>query len=126
MKNFSDRMVGILAGAVLLCSGAMGQNGGLRFTLTDLGTINGGLESRAFAINNKGQVVGTAFFPTGDSKCFVWQNGSAVVFTFNTKTTRCEATAISADGTIAGSLMPPANAPCTVHSLVLQRGLSAC
>ena len=35
MKLCSGRLVGVLAGAILLCSSAWGQNGGLRFRLTD-------------------------------------------------------------------------------------------
>src|SRR5438105_1909579 len=50
-------------------------NGGQipRYTLTDLGSL-GGATSKAFAINDSGQVVGTASLP-GDleTRPFIWQ-----------------------------------------------------
>jgi len=105
MKHYSGRLVSLLAGAVLLCATAMGQNGGLRFSLRDLGTF-GGFASRANAINNEGQVVGVAYFSNGDSKCFVWRAGlTPLLFTLNSQTTKCEATAISPDGMVAGSMV---------------------
>src|SRR5882672_4839327 len=113
MKHYSGRLVSLLAGAVLLCATAMGQNGGLRFSLRDLGTF-GGFASRANAINNEGQVVGVAYFSNGDSKCFVWRAGlTPLLFTLNSQTTKCEATAISPDGMVAGSMVPPGSAPWT-------------
>jgi probable HAF family extracellular repeat protein len=110
MKRYSGKLVSLLAGAMLLCATALGQNGGLRFTLTDLGTF-GGVESRAYAINNKGQIVGTTLFSNGDSQCFVWKNGSAVLFTYNSQSRKCEARAISEDGVIGGSLVPSSTNP---------------
>jgi probable HAF family extracellular repeat protein len=60
------------------------QNGGI----TDLGTLEGGYESLAFAVNNRGQVVGPALntipdtfclfapgFCTTQTRAFLWQNG---------------------------------------------------
>jgi len=63
---------------------ALWQNGGI----TDLGTLAGGYESIANAINNRGQVVGFStntvsdpysFFPfpgATQSRAFLWQNGA--------------------------------------------------
>jgi probable HAF family extracellular repeat protein len=52
--------------------------------ISDLGTLEGGYESAAFAVNNRGQVVGFAtntipdpfsFFPPTQTRAFLWQNG---------------------------------------------------
>ena len=57
----------------------------LRYTITDLGTLQGGDYSRAQAINNKGQIVGLS--STGktivsgllrDTRAVLWQNGTVV------------------------------------------------
>jgi probable HAF family extracellular repeat protein len=111
MIHLGCRLIGLFVGAILLCTSALGQGGGLRFNLRDLGTF-GGSESRANAINNEGQVVGVAYFSNGDSQCFLWRAGfTPLLFTLNAQTTRCEATAIAPDGTIAGSMVPPDSAP---------------
>ena len=108
MKHFSGRLVGLVAGVVLLCSSALAQNGGLRFTLTDLGSF-GGNGSRAFAINNKGRVVGTAFFSNPNrAMCFSWQAGSTpILFSIDPKSMGCDARAVGPDGTIAGGAGNP-------------------
>jgi probable HAF family extracellular repeat protein len=111
MMHLSCRLISSLVGGILLCTSALGQEGGLRFSLRDLGTF-GGSASRANAINNEGQVVGVAYFSNGDSKCFLWRAGfTPLLFTLNSQTTKCEATAISPDGVIAGSMVPPDSAP---------------
>lgn len=51
--------------------------------LMDLGTLEGGYESVAFAVNNRGQVAGAAFNTTPDpfnpigtqQRTFIWENG---------------------------------------------------
>lgn len=52
--------------------------------ISDLGTLEGGYESAAFAVNNRGQVVGFAtntipdpfsFFPPTQTRAFLFQNG---------------------------------------------------
>ena len=118
MKHFSSRLVEFLAGTILLCATAFGQNGGLRFSLTDLGTF-GGTWGEAWAINDQGTVVGTYGFGTGcggygychdnpgetqhGSRCFVWQSGGNL-FTFDggTKISRCKALAIDKKFNVAG------------------------
>src|SRR5438128_703731 len=45
------------------------------YTLTDLGTLPGGLTSYALAINASGQVVGTGSTATEDQHAFLWWNG---------------------------------------------------
>jgi len=44
------------------------------YTITDLGTL-GGWSSRAYAINDRGQVVGLAYTARGDQHAFLWQDG---------------------------------------------------
>ena len=100
MKNYSGKLVGFLAGTILLCATVMGQNGGLRFTLTDLGTF-GGTWSEAWAINDSGMMVGT-FGVQGGKRCFLIQNGTLVKFDGGTKIPKCEALALESKGNIAG------------------------
>ncbi len=100
MSHIHIKVLCSLAGAILLCSSAFGQNGGLRFTLTDLGTF-GGISSEAKAINNRGQVVGTFATPKGPM-CFLWQQGVAPI-TFNGDTF-CDLLAVGPDGTAAGTM----------------------
>src|SRR5689334_6854407 len=46
-----------------------------RYTVTDLGTL-GGTFSVAFAINNKGQIAGTATLPNDTAaRAFLWRRG---------------------------------------------------
>ncbi len=45
--------------------------------MIDLGTL-GGLQTEAYAINDKGQVVGVADLPDGQSVPFLWENGEMV------------------------------------------------
>ena len=55
-------------------SGTAGS-GQARWVMTDLGTL-GGQFSRAWAINNQGQVMGTSLTANGEVDVFLWQNGS--------------------------------------------------
>ena len=76
------RLLALLAGSVLLWPlVASAQNGGLKFTLTDLGTF-GGYQSEAFAINNKGQIVGDYLWTSkrlSGQGCFSQPAGQAMV-----------------------------------------------
>jgi len=96
------RLLALLAGSVLLWPSVVSaQNGGLKFTLTDLGTF-GGFQSEAFAINNKGQIVGDylwTFKRLSGQGCFSKPAGQvAVVFGSST----CTARAVNASGAVAG------------------------
>ena len=94
---------GILATSILFCSTVIAQNGGLKFTLTDLGTIAvGGYQSEAWAINNNGQVVGDYLWTIkrlSGQGCFSKLPGQAAV-PFGTSP--CSARAVNASGAIAG------------------------
>lgn len=88
----------------LLVPMVMAQNGGLRFTLTDLGTF-GGLWSAANAINENGQIVGTYGFIYNDATnegCFLLNSGGPRLFTGTGKF--CDARAIDSFGTISGGM----------------------
>jgi len=100
MKLYSGKLVGVLAWAILLCSSTFGQNGGLRFTLTDLGTF-GARWSEAWAVNDFGAVVGT-YGRNGEKTCFLWQGGRPQTFDGKTNPPKCEALAIDNKFNIAG------------------------
>ncbi|MBI3478008.1 MAG: hypothetical protein HY010_19920 [Acidobacteria bacterium] len=108
MKNYSDKLVGFLAGAILMCATALGQNGGLRFTLTDLGVF-GGTSSEAFAINDSGMVVGS-YTVAGGKRCFILQNGAVLKFDGGTTPPKCEALAVDIKGNVAGRMYTPRSA----------------
>src|SRR5215813_8802424 len=98
MRRFGCMLLAVLASSIFSVITLLAQNnGGLQFTLTDLGTF-GGSDSIGNAINNKGQIVGYIYKNTG-TICFSWQPGnSPVVFaggTGATKLPNCIATAVS-------------------------------
>jgi uncharacterized membrane protein len=100
MKTTTVRF-GALASLILVSSLVYGQNGGLRFALTDLGTF-GGYQSEAWAINNSGQIVGDylwTFKRLSGQGCFSKKNGQAAV-TFGSA--MCTARAVNANGAVAG------------------------
>lgn len=69
------RLVVGLAGVVVLVGAGL-ANAGIIYRVTDLGDLPGGENSsQAFAINNKGQVVGISETAAG-SRAFLWQNGA--------------------------------------------------
>jgi probable HAF family extracellular repeat protein len=47
------------------------------YTITDLSPVACGLKCRSLAINNSGQVLGTALIPRGAVQAVVYSNGSA-------------------------------------------------
>ena len=46
----------------------------VRYVCTDLGTLGGG-NSRAYGINDAGQVVGQSYTASGEERAFLWQAG---------------------------------------------------
>ncbi len=77
-----------------------------KYVLVDLGTL-GGLESRAYGINNLGQVVGTAEDSGRNTHAFIYENG--VMRDLNLRNPRVrKALAINDAGDIAGTWSPPA------------------
>ena len=97
-----------LLASLLLCSVAIAQNGGLRFSLrdlnTDLQTNFGASQSTANSINNKGQITGNFLFKS-DQQCFYFPaTGSPQAFYVRGGTpVICDARGIDATGYIAGS-----------------------
>jgi probable HAF family extracellular repeat protein len=67
--NDNGRAVGVTGDCISDLHAVLWNKG----TPTDLGTLNGSLLEPA-AINNKGQIVGTALIPDG-GRAFLWQNG---------------------------------------------------
>ena len=47
-------------------------------TMTDLGVLPGDVNSTAFGINNKGQVVGQSCDASNNCRAFIWQKGSMI------------------------------------------------
>jgi len=72
MRRFGCMLLAVLASSIFSVITLLAQsNGGLQFTLTDLGAF-GGSDSICNAINNKRQIVGYIYKNTG-TMCFSWQ-----------------------------------------------------
>src|SRR5512136_1894084 len=65
------RLIGLTACVMFAVTGA---TAGPLYSVTDLGVLPGGTLSRAFGLNDNGQVVGFSSTATGD-RAFLWQNG---------------------------------------------------
>ena len=67
-------------GSALLGAGALpaaAAGGQACAGMADLGTL-GGLRSQGSALNDRGEVTGTADLATGDSHAFVWSGGQMI------------------------------------------------
>src|SRR5260370_690276 len=67
----------ILIVFALLCVAALQPAFGQGFTIKDLGTL-GGDRSFAFAINNRGQIVGESITASGNGHAFLFEDGVMV------------------------------------------------
>jgi probable HAF family extracellular repeat protein len=74
------------------------------YTLTPLGLLPGGTDSRAYQINNQGQVVGTATDSAGATRAVYFSGGAAVRLAELDSATASEARGINDDGTLVGSV----------------------
>jgi len=68
----------------------------------DLGTL-GGNHSSAFAINERGQIVGASETKTGKEQAFLWQNGRMIDLGTLLDGTESKATAINEHNQIIGT-----------------------
>lgn len=76
LRHFLLGLVGVVVIAVgLSIFTATTATTSFSYTVTDLGTL-GGSESRAFGVNDAGQVVGWAKTNSGDSHAFLWEKGT--------------------------------------------------
>jgi probable HAF family extracellular repeat protein len=79
-------LLSLMAGAAVACNDESPEPGGpspvpevqaataVTYTIKKLNTL-GGLQSRAFAINSNGQIVGTSQNTAGRFRAFIWQSG---------------------------------------------------
>jgi len=108
MKHVTSIPVAVFASLIALSATAYSQNGGLRFSLKDLGAdlkgAFGGQSSTANGINNRGDVTGN-FWIKGDQECFfIPANGNPVSFYLKLTTpVLCDARAVDVTGQVAGS-----------------------
>jgi probable HAF family extracellular repeat protein len=74
-----------------------------RYTAIDLGLLPGGTSSRANAINNQGQIVGSADTSAGNTHAVLWQHGKVTDLGTLPGGTTSAASAINDQGQIVGS-----------------------
>jgi probable HAF family extracellular repeat protein len=97
--------IAALAVAVLLSFSGRGACGQVRYTLTDLGTLPGGVGTFAYGINDSGQVVGSG--PVGDgsgaNRAFLYSSGTMTdLGTLGSASFDSSAVAINASGQVVG------------------------
>jgi len=111
MKHITSMLSAALASLILLSSTAQGQNGGLKFSLKDLGArlkdSFSAQSSTANGINNRGDVTGNLWVGQ-DQECFYWgaKDTKPTVFYFLTRKfvpVFCDARAVDSLGQVAGS-----------------------
>jgi probable HAF family extracellular repeat protein len=91
----------VLAGVLGVANGVVAQS-----VAIDLGTL-GGSFSRAVAVNNNGQVVGSSWTLTGETHAFSWTHAGGLVDLGTFGGTRTEAYAVNEHGQVVGfSLLP--------------------
>lgn len=65
------RNLSVLIVSIFLCVLSTSIFAEVRYTITDLGTLGGDI-SKAYGINDLGQVVGTSYLSTGEQRAFRW------------------------------------------------------
>jgi probable HAF family extracellular repeat protein len=78
MKRRAFRLMLALCALVMLRMVAQPAAAQDFYFLTDLGTLPGGYESHAFAVNNKGQIAGTSNSSSGYNQAFLYTNGKMI------------------------------------------------
>jgi probable HAF family extracellular repeat protein len=76
--------------------------------MTDLGTLDGDLTSRAEGINDAGQIVGTSHDASGRNRAFVWEDGAMTALEALPGFRLSSASAINDRGQIVGRSSGPA------------------
>jgi probable HAF family extracellular repeat protein len=102
IAGYSQKKVGSAGGSPIYAEHAFSYSGG---SMTDLGTLPGGSNSRAYGINDSGQIVGYGDIDiTGDIHAFLYSNGSMTDLTPLLPTYNSQAYDINNNGEIVGYL----------------------
>jgi probable HAF family extracellular repeat protein len=92
----------------------------LSYTLTDLGALPATGDSRAYALNDKDQIVGSATPFRGDLHAVLWKDG-VITDLGALGGSRSEAFGINDQGQVVGASFPPGNYPS--HAFLWQDGM---
>src|ERR1700730_2268027 len=98
------KLINAVAVCVFLSSLASAQSGGLRFNVTDLNRFLKDVKiksSVAYAINDRGQVVGS-FMSDNEQYCFYYTGGQTAPYFGSAAPSYCDARAVNSKGYIAG------------------------
>lgn len=95
------RRLGLSLASIATCAAALASTAGA-LTVTDLGTLPGGFDSSATAINASGQVAGSAETAEGHGHAFFWTRAGGMVDLGTLGGDRSYATGLSSSGQVVG------------------------